>query len=230
MKIWSIEHTFNHPWETVVAAALKKYPNPLNEAVLGTDIIDRKIVNGILYTHRLVVSEFKFPSYAQAIIGSANAHYASEKSEVDPARREMVLRTRNLSFSKFIDVGETLRYIPHPQDKNKTLLKQEAIVTVQGAPLASYMEDILTKKISFNAGMGRQAVEWVIKLDAEMKDLANTAVKSTDELLSQTRRQLDDITTKTKRGMDDLQNAAKKSLDEIQTFTAPPSPQSMPKL
>lgn len=58
-----------------------------------------------------------------------------------------------LSFSNYIDVGETLRYIPHPQDKNKTLLKQEAIVTVQGAPLASYMEDLLTKRISFNAGM-----------------------------------------------------------------------------
>ncbi|XP_057334166.1 protein slowmo [Microplitis mediator] len=230
MKIWTIEHTFNHPWETVVAAALKKYPNPLNEAVLGTDIIDRKIINGTLYTHRLVVSEFKFPRTAQAILGHVKTHYASEKSEVNPATREMVLRTRNLSFSNYIDVGETLRYIPHPQDKNKTLLKQEAIVTVQGAPLASYMEDLLTKRISFNAGMGRQAVEWVIKLDTEMKDLANTAVKSTDELLSQTRRQIDDITIKTKRGMDDLQHAAKKSLDEIQTFTAPPSPQSMPKL
>ncbi|KAK0075891.1 hypothetical protein PV325_006193 [Microctonus aethiopoides] len=138
--------------------------------------------------------------------------------------------SQHLSFSKFIDVGETLRYVPHPNDKNKTLLKQEAIVTVQGAPLASYMEDLLTKKISFNAGMGRQAVEWVIKLDAEMKDIANTAVKSTDELLSQTRRQIDDITNKTKRGMDDLQHAAKKSLDEIHTFTAPPSPQAMPKL
>lgn len=70
----------------------------------------------------------------------------------------------------------------------------------------------------------------MIKLDAEMKDIANTAVKSTDELLSQTRRQIDDITNKTKRGMDDLQHAAKKSLDEIHTFTAPPSPQAMPKL
>lgn len=58
---------FSHPWETVVAAALKKYPNPLNEAVLGTDIIDRKIINGTLYTHRLVVSEFKFPRTAQAV-------------------------------------------------------------------------------------------------------------------------------------------------------------------
>lgn len=63
-----------------------------------------------------------------------------------------------------------------------------------------------------------------------MKELANTAVESTDELLLHTRRQIDDITNKTKRGMDDLSQAAKKSLDDIQTFTAPPSPQSMPKL
>lgn len=60
--------------------------------------------------------------------------------------------------------------------------------------------------------------------------MANSAVKSTDELLTQTKRQIDDITIKTRRGMDDLQHAAQKSLDEIHTLTTPPSPQSMPKL
>lgn len=78
---------------------------------------------------------------------------------------------------------------------------------------------------------GRQAMEWVIdKMGSEVKDFASSAVKSTDELLTQTRRQFDDITTKTRRGMDDLQNAAKKSFDEIHTLTTPPSSQSMPKL
>ncbi|KAK0161027.1 hypothetical protein PV327_009546 [Microctonus hyperodae] len=102
MKIWTTEHTFNHPWNTVVAAALRKYPNPLNEAVLGADVIDRKVENGILYTHRLVVSEFKFPSYAQAIIGHAKEHYASERSHVDPVKQEMILRTRNCRASSQI--------------------------------------------------------------------------------------------------------------------------------
>lgn len=74
-------------------------------------------------------------------------------------------------------------------------------------------------------------MEWVIdKMGVEVKDLASSAVKSTDELLNHTRRQIDDITTKTRRGMDDLQNAAKKSFDDIHTLTTPPSPQSMPKL
>ncbi|XP_043287813.1 protein slowmo [Venturia canescens] len=231
MKIWTSEHTFNHPWETVAQAALRKYPNPMNTNVRGTDVIDRKVVEGVLHTHRLVTSDFGFPKWAQAIIGNDKECFASERSEVDPSRREMVLRTRNLSFCNYIAVDETLRYMPDPHDNHKTLLRQEAVVMVRGVPLTHYMEDLLTSKISLNAGKGRQAMEWVIdKMGSEVKDLANSAVKSTDELLTQTRRQFDDITTKTRRGMDDLQNAAKKSFDEIHTLTTPPSSQSMPKL
>lgn len=48
-------------------------------------------------------------------------------------------------------MDETLSYEPHPEDKAKTLLKQEAVVTVQGIPLNSYMEDILTNTIMLNA-------------------------------------------------------------------------------
>ena len=43
-------------------------------------------------------------------------------------------------------------YSEHPEDPTKTLLRQEAIVTVQGVPLTDYMESILTSKISANAG------------------------------------------------------------------------------
>lgn len=74
-------------------------------------------------------------------------------------------------------------------------------------------------------------MEWVIdKLESEVKDFANSAVKSTDELLCQTRRQIDDLTSKTIQSMDDLQTAAKKSFDGIHNLTTPPSSQSMPKL
>jgi hypothetical protein len=78
---------------------------------------------------------------------------------------------------------------------------------------------------------GRQAIEWVIdKIDAEVKDLANSAAKTTDELFTTTRRQIDDLTTITKRSMDEIQNAAKKSLEEVHNLTTPPSSSSMPKL
>lgn len=80
------------------------------------------------------------------------------------------------------------------------------------------MEDLLANKISLNAGKGRQAMEWVIsKLDAEVKDLASSAVKSTDELLNQTKKQLDDITMTAKKSMDDISQKAMKSFDDMQS-------------
>lgn len=220
MKIWTSEHTFNHPWETVAQAAWRKYPNPMNPAVIGTDVVERKVVDGVLVTHRLVSSKWYFPRWAQALIGTAKICYASERSEVNPDERQMTLQTRNLSFCRYIAVDETVWYTPHPSDTSKTLLKQEAVVTVQGVPLSNYMEDLLANKISLNAGKGRQAIEWVIgKIDSEIKELANTACKSTDELLSQTKKSLDDITSTARRSMDDISSKAKRSLDDIEKFT-----------
>lgn len=219
MRIWRSEHTFNHTWETVTQAAWRKYPNPINSSIIGTDVIDRKVIDGILHTHRLVSSRFGFPRWAQALIGHAKICYASEKSEVDPVNREMILKTRNLTFCNHIAVDETVRYTPHPNDPEKTLLQQEAVVTVSGVPLTHYMEELLTSKICFNSGMGRQAMEWVIE---------KLHLEEFDDLLSQTVRQFDDLTTKTRRGMDDLQSAIK-SFDEIHNLTSNPSSQSMPK-
>lgn len=220
MKIWTSEHTFNHPWETVAQAAWRKYPNPMNPAVVGIDVVDRKVVDGVLHTHRLVSSKWFFPKWAQALIGSAKICYASEKSEVDPGEKQMTLKTINLTFCRYIAVDETVKYTPHPTETGKTLLTQEAVVTVQGVPLSNVMEDLLANKISLNAGKGRQAIEWVIgKLDSEIKELANTACKSTDELLSQTKKSLDDITSTARRSMDDISTKAKRSLDDIEKFT-----------
>ncbi|XP_054283662.1 protein slowmo-like [Macrosteles quadrilineatus] len=210
MKIWTSEHTFNHPWETVAQAAWRKYPNPMNPAVLGTDVVERQVVNGVLHTHRLVSSKWGIPGWAQRLVGPSNICYASEQSEVNPTKRHMELKTRNLTFGSFIAVDETLSYQPHPEDKTKTLLKQEAVVTVQGIPLNSYMEDILTKTIMLNANKGRQAIEWVIGIiDKEVTDLKLSAAKSTDELkksLESARRSMDEFSTSAKKTLDDIHN------------------------
>ncbi|KAG8223163.1 hypothetical protein J437_LFUL000329 [Ladona fulva] len=207
MKIWTSEHIFNHPWETVVQAAWRKYPNPMNPAVIGTDVVERNVVDGVLHTHRLVSSKWGFPRWAQSLIGEANVCYASEHSKVDPNSRQMTLKTRNLTFCSYIAWDETLTYAPHPSDPKKTLLKQEAVVTVQGVPLTNYMEDLLTNSISHNAGKGRLAIEWVIsKIDSEVKGIASSAARSKDELLMNTRRSIDDITSAAKKSLDDLHN------------------------
>ena len=58
MKIWTTEHIFNHNWDTVVQSQFRKYPNPHNTSVLGTDVYDRRVdpATGILHSHRIITS------------------------------------------------------------------------------------------------------------------------------------------------------------------------------
>lgn len=195
MKIWTSEHTFNHPWETVAQAAWRKYPNPMNPAVVGIDVVDRKIANGVLKTHRLISTKWGLPSWAIKILGNDKTCYASEHSEVDPMHRTMTLRSRNLTFCNEISIEEMLTYSPHPTKTECTLLKQEAIVTIKGVPLSSYLEDFVAGTISSNAGKGRQAMEWVIsKINTEVQELTNKTVKSMDEITSAAKKGMGDFT------------------------------------
>ncbi|KAL1124204.1 hypothetical protein AAG570_001974 [Ranatra chinensis] len=204
----------------------------MNPAVIGTDVVDRKVVDGVLHTHRLVSSKWGLPKWVQSIIGPANICFASEHSEVNPHMRHMTLKTRNLTFGKFVAVDEMVRYESHPHDCDKTLLKHEAVVTVQGVPLNNYMEDLLTNTIMANAGKGRQAIEWVIdKINTEVMELKNNAVKSTDEILSHTKKSIDGITSTARKSMDEFSTAAKKSFDELNSLRGSPSKSGgLPKL
>lgn len=206
MKIWESEHVFNHPWETVTQAAWQKYPNPMNPAVIGIDVLDRQVKDGVLHTQRLVSTKFGLPSWVYSLMGKDQTCYVSEYSQVDPQQKTMTLQSRNLSLCNYLSVDEKLTYSEHPTKANCTLLKQEAVVTVHGVPLNSYLENVMTNTISVNANKGRQAMEWVIgKLNAEVHELTSTAVKSMDE-----------ITFTTKKSMDDITRAAQNSIDNIQ--------------
>lgn len=100
--------------------------------------------------------------------------HASEKSTVDPNNKFMSLKTINLTFCRHISVDEVLSYSPHPTDSTKTLLKQEASVSVHGVPLKHYMEDLITNTISSNANKGRLGLEWVIsKINSEVSSCLN---------------------------------------------------------
>lgn len=162
MRIWQSEHQFNHNWETVVSASLKKYPNPITTAVVGIDVLDRKVSSGgILKSRRLMLSEWSLPSWARRLVCGPSC-FATETSEVDPFHRTMTLTTKNLTMCNKLSFEEKLTYTPHPEDPNATLLKQEAVISVFGVPLSSYLEDFLTRHMSVNASKGRQAIEWVI--------------------------------------------------------------------
>lgn len=66
----SLFFLFRHSWETVVTAALRKYPNPMNPAVVGLDVVDRHVdKNGVLKSHRLMATKWGMPDFVKRVSG-----------------------------------------------------------------------------------------------------------------------------------------------------------------
>ncbi|KAA8591549.1 hypothetical protein FQN60_016923, partial [Etheostoma spectabile] len=144
MKIWSTEHVFSYPWETVIKAAMRKYPNPMNTNVVGVDVLDRSLdTQGRLHSHRLLSTEWGLPGIVRAILGTTHTQtYVKEHSIVDPEEKKMELCSTNITLTNLISVDERLLYRPHPDNPEvnhilppsllSTVLTQEAIITVKG--------------------------------------------------------------------------------------------------
>ncbi|XP_023504008.2 PRELI domain containing protein 3A isoform X7 [Equus przewalskii] len=153
MKIWSSEHVFGHPWDTVIKAAMRKYPNPMNPGVVGVDVLERSVDGrGRLHSHRLLSTEWGLPSLVKAILGTSRTlTYIKEHSVVDPVEKKMELCSTNITLTNLVSVNERLVYTPHPENPEMTVLQQEAIITVKGLSLGSYLESLMANTISSNA-------------------------------------------------------------------------------
>merc|ERR550517_2260583 len=85
----------------------------------------------------------------------------------------MEMHSKNLTFCRYVNMEEKMIYTPDPEDVNRTLLRQETVVTVQGVPLTSYMESIIVNTVSSNSSKGKAAIEWVVeKLGQECRSLS----------------------------------------------------------
>ncbi|XP_059562656.1 PRELI domain containing protein 3A isoform X4 [Myotis daubentonii] len=153
MRIWSSEHVFGHPWDTVIKAAMRKYPNPMNPCVVGVDVLERSVDRcGRLHSHRLLSTEWGLPALVKAILGTSRTlTYIREHSVVDPVEKKMELCSTNITLTNFVSVNERLVYTPHPKNPDMTVLTQEAIITVKGISLGSYLEGLMANTISSNA-------------------------------------------------------------------------------
>ncbi|XP_053427871.1 PRELI domain containing protein 3A isoform X2 [Nycticebus coucang] len=179
MRIWSSEHVFGHPWDTVAQAAMRKYPNPMNPSVVGVDVLDRHVDGrGRLHSLRLLSTEWGLPSLVGAILGTSKTlTYIQEHSVVDPAEKKMELCSTNITLTNLVSVNERLVYTPHPENPELTVLTQEAIITVKGISLGNYLESLMANTISSNAkkvlasvpgsyvssAQGWAAIEWIIE-------------------------------------------------------------------
>ena len=213
MKIWTSEHVFAHNWESVVRGQWQKYPNPHNNAVLGIDVLERAVdpKTGVLSTHRVIASDWGLANWVQRLIGADRTCFAHEYSTVDAKKKLMTLDSVNLTFCNFVSMRERMSYAPHPEDPaNKTVMRQEMVVTVQGVPLTSYMESIILSTVSAKSGQGRSAIDWIVGKIVSEETRSKLSLSAT---LEGFKTEMADLRHAVE---DKIIGAAKKSIDELQ--------------
>ncbi|XP_024900651.1 PRELI domain containing protein 3A isoform X1 [Pteropus alecto] len=132
---------------------MRKYPNPMNPCVVGVDVLERSVDGrGRLHSQRLLSTEWGLPRLVRAILGTSRTlTYIKEHSVVDPVEKKMELCSTNITLTNLVSVNERLVYTTHPENPEMTVLTQEAIITVKGISLGSYLESLMANTISSNA-------------------------------------------------------------------------------
>jgi len=181
----SLLHTFKHDWKEIALASWKKYPCKSRPDILSVDMIRRDYnpVTRTLSSTRLITNKSQVPFFIGYVIGErSSVSFFVEESTVDPVNKVMVMRSRNLSFSNFIQVHETCTYTPSPENDQWTMFKQDVsikVVPYERIPkLTQLIEDVSIKKFTENAQKGRQIMEQTIA--AIKKEAEATFTKLTE--------------------------------------------------
>jgi len=160
VKLFSTEHTFNHPFERVTSAFWRKYPNEAASHVKAIDITDRRIdESGRLITNRIMSCESALPSWIRAA-GLPSQCYVAECSVVDPSSKQMVVKSCNLSGAAIMTVEETCTYTQCPiRPMAATHYKQEAKITAFLPFISSKFENYSFSSLQTKSKEGMAVVE-----------------------------------------------------------------------
>lgn len=160
VKLFSTEHTFQHPFERVTSAFWRKYPNEAAAHVRAIDITDRRIDDqGRLITNRIMSCESALPSWLRAA-GLPQQCFVAESSVVDPRSRTMVVKSSNLSGASLMVVEETCTYQQSATaPTTATHYKQEARITAFLPFLAGKFESYSVANLQSKSAEGMAVVE-----------------------------------------------------------------------
>ncbi|KAL3656579.1 hypothetical protein V7S43_018578 [Phytophthora oleae] len=152
-------HVYPFHWDVVTRAFWNKYPNERLAHVERVDVLDRCLdAQGRLVTTRLAqVTQKNLPGWVRSVLGDST--YVFETTTCDPQRKQLVLKSTNLSLRSVATVEETCVYSVHPDDANKTLYEAEAKVTAFVPLLSQKLEKFSVSRGAETAAKGIRAVE-----------------------------------------------------------------------
>ncbi|CEG36606.1 ylr168c-like protein [Plasmopara halstedii] len=153
------QHVYPFHWDVVTRAFWNKYPNKSLAHVERVDVLDRFLDDhGRLVTTRLAkVTQMNVPGWVRSALGDST--YVFEETLCDPQRKELVLKSTNLSLRSVAIVEETCVYSVYQHDAQKTLYEAEAKVTAFVPFLSKQLEKFSINRGADTAAKGIRAVE-----------------------------------------------------------------------
>ncbi|KAK0506034.1 MSF1-domain-containing protein [Armillaria luteobubalina] len=125
MKFYTQSFIYDDPWPIVSLAYFLRYPNPYASHIISCDVISRtQTPSGTLLTTRLILKRGALPRWAPRGIISRSESWVVEESEVDPMGKSVRCTTKNLEFTKVMQVEESV--LLSQNDEGKTMQTSEA--------------------------------------------------------------------------------------------------------
>ena len=176
MRNFVQETVFRHNWSCVTPAVWRKYPNSKSPDVTNVDILSREVVDGKLHTRRLISSANPVPALFRRLFGGLpDETHMLEESVVDPVRRTMEMRTRNITLKQVLEVEEVCVYREAGSNASWTQMSQEFSCAICGTSLSGMgsmvakAEQAVVNRVQSNASKGaailNEVVESLMKAD-----------------------------------------------------------------
>jgi hypothetical protein len=170
MRNFVQETVFRHNWSFVTPAVWRKYPNSKSPDVTNVDILSREVVDGKLHTRRLISSANPVPAMFRRMFGGLPAEtYMLEESVVDPVRRTMEMKTRNITLKQLLEVQEVCVYREAGSNTSWTQMSQEFSCSILGTSLSGMgsmvakAEQAIINRVQSNASKGAAILNEVVE-------------------------------------------------------------------
>jgi hypothetical protein len=158
VRVETLEHVFDAPFESIAMASWLKYPNALRPDVLGLDVLDRHYDHdtGTLTAYRLSLIRGMMPAWVCAITGGCVCLFL-EKSVVNPRTGFMQLSSENITCNQFLQLRELCTYRRDPAaPAARTLFSQAMAISASVWGVAGQIEKLGAESFRSNALGGRE--------------------------------------------------------------------------
>jgi len=107
---------FDHPWLDVTSVFWGKFPNRYQPYIKAVDTFDREFdpESGVLTVRRMITHHSPGPKWMYAL-GFPDEVSALEEITVDPNKRSLVMKTKNITAASIFQVAETCVYTENEQ-------------------------------------------------------------------------------------------------------------------